>query len=251
MMKIDKNSSVPLYAQLKDLLSERIEDGSYGPGSQIPTELALCEELDLSRPTVRKAISELVNEGLLIIRKGKGTFVREAPDHLILPNFSPFRFCFLAGQSLEDKRFIDYEKIDTLPAEYESAFAGNSGDGSGRYFEVIWTEGEPRKSFAYCRSFIPAAMFPTLAEDIRARRRMIDITANRYPLLPHRADWRLHVRPASHEEARALDISRGTPVLVVESACHSRSGNVSEFSVAVLRADRCVLQFEPVSQRRD
>ncbi len=251
MMRIDRNSSVPLYAQLKDLLSERIEDGSYGPGSQIPTELALCEELDLSRPTVRKAIAELVSEGLLIIRKGKGTFVREAPDHLVLANFSPFRFCFLAGQSLEDKHFIDYEPTDALPAEYEAAFAGNSGDGSGRFFEIIWTEGEGRSSYAYCRSWIPVGMFPNLAEHIRRRSRMIDVTANRYPLLPHRADWRIQVRPASHDEARALDIGRGTPVLVVESACHSRSGNVSEFSVAVLRADRCVLQFEPTSLRRD
>ena len=73
-MKLDKRSSQPLYAQLKEVLVERIQQDVYQSGQQIPSELALCEELSLSRPTVRQAIAELVAEGVLVIVKGKGTF---------------------------------------------------------------------------------------------------------------------------------------------------------------------------------
>ena len=57
-MKLDKHSSIPLYAQLRELIVERIQDNSYKQGERIPSEMQLCEELDLSRPTVRQAISE-------------------------------------------------------------------------------------------------------------------------------------------------------------------------------------------------
>ena len=59
-MRLDKHSSIPLYAQLRELLVEQIQDGRYKPGDRIPSELTLCEELDLSRPTVRQAIADLV-----------------------------------------------------------------------------------------------------------------------------------------------------------------------------------------------
>ena len=250
-MKLDKHSSVPLYAQLKDILTERIENGDYPPGSQIPTEMTLCEELELSRPTVRQAIAELVSEGLLIIMKGKGTFVRDEPERILLDDFNAFRFSFLAGSTLEDKQFHDYEISSAMPEAFETVFRSNKSGNERGFYEVIWSELHERRPFAYCRSWIPVAMFPALAEDIRMRRRMIDITANRYALIPNRANWRIYVRPATFEEARALDLSKGAPVLVSEAAYMSRSGNVSEFSMAVLKADHCVMHFETATLKRD
>lgn len=72
-MRLDRHSSIPLYAQLRELLVEQIQDGFYKPGDRVPSELTLCEEHDLSRPTVRQAISDLVADGILVIEKGKGT----------------------------------------------------------------------------------------------------------------------------------------------------------------------------------
>jgi len=97
-MKLDKRSTQPLYAQLKELLVERIQQGTYKPGQQIPSELALCEELDLSRPTVRQAIAELVTEGILTILKGKGTFVAAEPERIEIKGFNPFTFSFFIVQ---------------------------------------------------------------------------------------------------------------------------------------------------------
>jgi GntR family transcriptional regulator, frlABCD operon transcriptional regulator len=67
--------SVPLYLQVKHRLEAEIRDGRYRPGTALPTEPQLCELYGVSRITVRRAISELQDEGLLEKRHGKGTFV--------------------------------------------------------------------------------------------------------------------------------------------------------------------------------
>ena len=72
--KLDKNVPIPLYYQLKRLILEDIENGTYPIGSDIPTELQLSEMFDISRTTVRQAITELVQEGRLYRVKSKGTF---------------------------------------------------------------------------------------------------------------------------------------------------------------------------------
>lgn len=248
-MKLDKYSSVPLYAQLKDLLTERIEAGEYGPGEQIPTELALCKELELSRPTVRQAIAELVSEGLLVIMKGKGTFVRDEPARTNITNFSAFTYSFLTGQSLDNKHFIDYSIAENIPAEVQAVFDLNKSGNERGFYEIVWTEQTEKKAFVYIHSYIPVSMFPGLIEDIRTRKRMIDITANKYPLIPNRANWRMLVRPSTGEEARVLDISKGVSVIHSEAAYQSRSGNYCEVSVAVIQAESCVMLYETSSYK--
>lgn len=81
---------VPKYVQLVDSIRNRIENGIYRSGEQIPTEHELTDEYGISRHTVRQAITELVHQGILFREQGKGTFVTEAtspkigdqaPDH--------------------------------------------------------------------------------------------------------------------------------------------------------------------------
>ena len=74
---INKYSNVPLYSQLKNLIIDKIENGEYLPDSKIPSEQDLCEMYDISRPTVRQAISELTNSGYLY-KKRKGHLCVEA-----------------------------------------------------------------------------------------------------------------------------------------------------------------------------
>ncbi|MEU6999587.1 GntR family transcriptional regulator [Nonomuraea sp. NPDC046570] len=70
----------PKYQQLADRLRRAIEDGRWGPGDQIPTELELRQTSGYSINTVREAIRQLVEQGLLEKRQGEGTFVRRRPD---------------------------------------------------------------------------------------------------------------------------------------------------------------------------
>jgi GntR family transcriptional regulator len=69
------NSKVPLYYQLADTLSEQINEGYFKIGSKIPSERELCEKYEISRMTVRLAISELERQGKVRKEQGKGTFV--------------------------------------------------------------------------------------------------------------------------------------------------------------------------------
>jgi len=73
--KIDKNTPIPLYFQLKNLIVNDIKTGQLKPGDMLMTELKLGELFDLSRTTVRQAVMELVNEGYLYRIKGRGTFI--------------------------------------------------------------------------------------------------------------------------------------------------------------------------------
>ena len=74
-MHIDPKQPIPIYFQLKTLLLEEILNGTYPPGSRLPTEHELCERLDVSRTPVSRALSELADEGVVLRRRRSGARV--------------------------------------------------------------------------------------------------------------------------------------------------------------------------------
>lgn len=72
---LDRTGGVPLYLQIARRMQSAIESGELEPGSRIENELRLAELLAISRPTIRRAIQELVDQGLLVRRRGIGTQV--------------------------------------------------------------------------------------------------------------------------------------------------------------------------------
>ncbi|MCO6559390.1 MAG: GntR family transcriptional regulator [Bifidobacterium sp.] len=72
---LEGNTTIPMYLQLKTSLLAALQSGKYPKGSQIPPEPELCRQYGVSRITVRKAVSELVKDGYLFKKQGKGTFV--------------------------------------------------------------------------------------------------------------------------------------------------------------------------------
>lgn len=77
-MEVSRNTFEPLYYQIREDIREKIDNNQYPPSSMIPSEAELCEMYGVSRVTVRRAILDLVQEGLLNRGKGKGTFVSES-----------------------------------------------------------------------------------------------------------------------------------------------------------------------------
>lgn len=71
------SSSEPLFLQVQKDLASKIQAGVYPAGEKLPNELLLAEQYGVGRITVRRAISELADQGLLVKRQGKGTFIRE------------------------------------------------------------------------------------------------------------------------------------------------------------------------------
>ncbi|GAB6099686.1 phosphonate metabolism transcriptional regulator PhnF [Halanaerocella petrolearia] len=76
-MKLEKDNKIPLYYQLEKLIREKVRRKEYKPGEKIPSERDLSKLFNLSRMTVRKALENLVNEGVLERRERQGTFVSE------------------------------------------------------------------------------------------------------------------------------------------------------------------------------
>jgi GntR family transcriptional regulator len=74
---IDRMSPTPLYEQLADLLTKRIEDGDLAPGDPLPSETTLRQEYGVARGTVRSAVALLRERGLVITAPQRGTYVRK------------------------------------------------------------------------------------------------------------------------------------------------------------------------------
>src|SRR5437763_13699660 len=77
MNAIYRNSPLPRYYQLKEIMRERVRAGEWQPGDLIPSERDLGEEYGISRMTARQAITDLGNEGLFYREQGKGTFLSQ------------------------------------------------------------------------------------------------------------------------------------------------------------------------------
>ncbi|WP_227656362.1 GntR family transcriptional regulator [Enterococcus avium] len=77
MEAIDKNSPLPLYFQVKEDIEKKIKEEVYIEGEALPSEIALIDQYNVSRTTIRQAVEQLVNDGLLERRRGKGTFVKK------------------------------------------------------------------------------------------------------------------------------------------------------------------------------
>ena len=110
-----KKNNIPLCFQLEQIIKSKILIGEFLLGEQIPTEKDLCETYQLSTITARQAILNLVNEGLIIRRQGRGSFVRKGLKIFLLPSF------ILRPPSLQGRRsrlnlyrhFIGLINLDT------------------------------------------------------------------------------------------------------------------------------------------
>ena len=72
---VDRSSPVPLYFQVAQQIEHAINEGDLAPGDRLDNEISLAEQIGLSRPTMRRAIQELVDKGLLVRKRGVGTQV--------------------------------------------------------------------------------------------------------------------------------------------------------------------------------
>ena len=116
---IDKNSPIPVYYQLKNDFIKKIASGVWKAGECISSERELCEIYDVSRMTIRQAIGELVQEGILTRKKGKGTFVCEQKvNQKDMMSFT--EMIKQSGRSLETK-VVEFEITDT-PEDIQDVF---------------------------------------------------------------------------------------------------------------------------------
>ncbi len=114
---LEKKSQSPLYQQLMHRLKNDISAGVYPAGGRIPSEQLLCDTYGVSRVTVRKAILDLVQEGLLVRKQGKGTFVAGERLRRDLRHVTSFtEACAQRGHQAE-ARFISAQLVEATPED--------------------------------------------------------------------------------------------------------------------------------------
>ena len=242
---INKYSNVPLYSQLKNLIISKIETGEYQEESKIPSEQELCEQYDISRPTVRQAISELTNNGYLYKEKGKGTFVAKSKSKVDIKNFTGFTDSILDSQDPGQHNIMSIRAIKMNEvACIENVFDSQSYNKNSEVAEIRFLTADKNNVLSYNVSYIPLLLFPEIIEDIQAKKPSYEILRGKYPLLPVRTKSTLEIVYTDQTEAQHLQVQRGLPLIKIENLLYSKNGQLVEFVIAKYRADKCLLVFE-------
>ncbi|WP_099024241.1 GntR family transcriptional regulator [Mycolicibacterium palauense] len=229
-VELDRSSPVPLYFQAAQAFEKAMLDGQLKPGDRFENELALADRLNLSRPTTRRAIQELVDKGLLVRKRGVGTQVVQTPVHRPVELTSLFDDLARAGQE-PATRVLGYE---IGPAPDDVAEQLNLAPAS----EVVTMRrlrisgGQP---LAVMANYLPAALAPDREELERAglyqalRSRGVHIRLARQ---------RIGARAADRDEARLLDEKPKAPLLTMQRTAFDDSGRIVECGSHVYRASR-------------
>ena len=139
---LDKSRPIPLYYQVKESLLEKIKSNQFKVGDLIPSESELQEEYNVSRITIRRAIQELVQEGHLYTRQGRGTFVSKPKVSQELNLITSWAETMAAmGMRPETKRIEYFE--EPAPVNIARLLDIPIGDKVYRIERLRYADGEP------------------------------------------------------------------------------------------------------------
>lgn len=127
-MPLEKKSQSPLYQQLMRRLQNDVVAGVYPAGGRIPSEQVLCETYGVSRVTVRKAMLDLVQEGLLVRRQGKGTFVADARLKRDLQHITSFSEACRGMGRAAASRVVELRRDLARPEDVERLHVPEGGE---------------------------------------------------------------------------------------------------------------------------
>lgn len=231
----------PLYVQIQEYIAERILSGKMAPESKIPSERDLSLELEVSRMTVRRAITELVNEGLLVRRHGAGTFVSkpkmtcEARELINYQQAMRARNIFTTSQLLE---FGEVAASRRLAEKLEI-------DLGQPLYRVVILRLANRAPVILERVFIPSARCPHLEEYDLEKTAVYDLLTTGYGANLTCVSQTIEAVAASETVADQLRVEEGFPLLLVSRIVfHSENGKPLMYSQDFLRSDTIRIHFD-------
>jgi len=244
---IKKDSPIPYYFQLEEILREKIESGKWAPGQQIPSESELCEILGISRTVVRQALNELVNEGLLYRRKGKGTFVaRLKIAESLVQNLTGFYEDTVAKGLMPITQVLEQKLI---PASKKVAAMMNLKEGD-QVIKIDRLRSVGNEPILIVTTFLPYEICPALLEEDLTNQSLYGVLEGRYKLEIARGRRTLEAISASDEDAKLLGVEEGDPIILLKSVSYLENGEPIEYFEAKHRGDRSRFEVELIRQRR-
>lgn len=237
----DSNTNGLLYLQLETELKQAILDGKYGVGERIPTEQELCQSFGMSRITVRRAVQDLAEEGLLSKVQGRGTFVA-VPKHVLGSTESLGRG--FGGTDSDDHgthRLILEKSAEHADKELAGILGISTGDDIFYIRRLIIEEDYP---MAIDNLFVAAAMFPDLPDlllDDISFYRLID---EHYQYEFGDESLTLDASTARGDEGQLLQCPTGSPLFILRKSMARADGKILHYSKSIIRADRVSYHFD-------
>lgn len=221
----------PLYVQVKDLMIERIGSGAWKPGSLLPNEFRLAEEFGVSQGTVRKALSEMEAQKLVVRHQGRGTFVAEHSRQASLFHF--FRIVGADGTKEWPTSVILEQKTRRATREQAAALGLPARAPVHRILRLRNLKGRP---VILERITLPAALFDGLTLPIGKvmHDELYVLYQMQFGITVAKAEEALCAVAADETDAAHLGVAVGAPVLEIHRVARDVHGRPVE-----LRIDRC------------
>lgn len=243
---IDFNSHIPYYIQLIEILKGHIDRQVWQPGDQIPGETELCEAYGVSRTVVRQALREMVLNGLIIRRKGKGTFVAEPKiSESLVQKLTGF-YQDMVERGLEPVTKVLHQKV--VPANEKVA----------GYLEIpLKTKVIDIRRLRYVNdepivivtTYIPYQLCPKLATIDLSKRSLYDFLEKECGLFVSRGRRFIEAVPASSSEAKLLGLEQKAPLIMLDSVSYLEDNTPIEYYHALHSGQRTRFEVELVRVR--
>jgi GntR family transcriptional regulator len=237
-----REASQPLYHQVYRRLAEEIEGGGLHPGDRLPSERWLCDELGVSRATVRRAIEELVSDGL-VEGRGRGSYVcdqaiAEPRDVLMgLSELGRVRGLYASARVL-------HTEVRASTIDEADAFVIAPGAELFVLRRLRMLDGMP---ISLDENRVPLRLAPDLPGiDFSAASLYDELERAGHRLV--RADCDVEARGAEPQDAELLELSPGAPVLFTSTVAFDDRGHILDIGRTVYRADR--YRFQATLTRR-
>ena len=241
MKTINKQSRIPYYYQLADILREIIKASVIGDDNEaelLPSENDLVQTYQISRATVRQALSLLEREGLVHKAKGKGTFIAKHRVRYPLTTMVATTEEMRQRGWEPDVKVLCIEEIDT-PSAIAEALVINPND---KVYELCRLRLGNQQPVGIQWAYLPVKLYPDLMDlDLTTSlTRIVDI---QYGIQFWSAQEFLRARLPTKFEAENLQISKHLPVIYMERITFSPEGQPVEFLQSVWRSDKYEFEF--------
>lgn len=230
-MKIDKTATTPLYSQVEVTLEEKILSGQWDEGYQIPTETELAKSLEVSNITIKRAIMNLVDKGMLIRQRGRGTFVTGQQTE---KNIHKSEFIKMDEQVSSAHDLLSSGSHGVYPNIAKKL--GKTVDAEFVYLERVGYEEGEKVSLEY--TYIPQEIWPENEPVINKDAFIYDVLKKTCGITLKRSKNYFSGAVANDKEVKLLGVRPNTPLFVWERITFSENGSGVEYSKFVMKQDK-------------
>lgn len=219
----------PLYRQVYDHLIEQVAAGAWKPGTALPSEQALGQQLGVSQGTVRKALDELTSTGVMERRQGKGTFVATNSEERSLFRF--FRLCHPGGERVQPSAANQEVRRRSVTPEDIARLGLAKNAKVVEVKRVRMVDGDP---VTFEKIVVPAAMFDGIEKRKPLPNSLYSLYHSVYGINIGSVKEELRADLAGVEDRQWLKLALGTPLLHIDRVAISIDGTKVEW-----RTSRC------------